>query len=42
MDGRPIEKLRDILGHSSVTTTERYAHLRPDAFSAEDHAAVCV
>ena len=42
MDGRPIEKLRDILGHSSVTTTERYAHLRPDAFNAEDHAAVCV
>ena len=42
MDGRPIEKLKEILGHSSVTTTERYAHLRPDAYGPEDHAAVCV
>jgi len=42
MDGRPIEKLKEILGHSSVTTTERYAHLRPDAYNAEDLAAVSV
>jgi len=42
MDGRPIEKLKEVLGHSSVTVTERYAHLRPDAYNAEDLAAVSV
>jgi len=42
MDGRPIEKLKEVLGHSSVTVTERYAHLRPDAYNAEDLAAVAV
>jgi hypothetical protein len=42
MDGRPIEKLREIMGHSSVTVTERYAHLAPGAFTAEDLAAVSV
>jgi integrase len=42
MDGRPIEKLRDILGHSTVQVTERYAHLSPDAFGREDYAAVFV
>lgn len=42
MNGRPIEKLREILGHESVTTTERYAHLRPEAFSREDYAAISV
>ncbi|MFH1151364.1 MAG: tyrosine-type recombinase/integrase [Actinomycetota bacterium] len=41
-DGRPIEKLKEILGHSSVLVTERYAHLRPDAFTAEDYRAACV
>jgi hypothetical protein len=41
-DGRPIEKLRDILGHSTVQVTERYAHLAPDAFSRADYAAVSV
>ena len=35
-DGRPIERLREILGHSTVKVTERYAHLRPDLFSEED------
>jgi hypothetical protein len=38
-DGRPIEKLRDILGHSTVQVTERYAHLAPDAFGRADYAA---
>jgi integrase len=42
MDGRPIEKLRDILGHSTVQVTERYAHLSPDAFGQADYAAVFV
>ena len=41
-DGRPIEKLREILGHSTVQVTERYAHLSPDAFGKADYAAVCV
>jgi integrase len=42
MDGRAIEKLRDILGHSSVDVTERYAHLSPEVFSPADYAAVSV
>lgn len=41
-DGRPILKLRDILGHSTVKVTERYAHLAPDAFVEADYAAVFV
>jgi len=41
-DGRPIEKLRDILGHSTVQVTERYAHLAPDVFGRADYAAVSV
>jgi len=42
MDGRPIEKLKEILGHSTVQVTERYAHLKTDLFSAADLAAVAV
>ncbi len=34
-----IEKLKEILGHS-VVITERYAHLRPDLFSARDLGAI--
>jgi integrase len=30
MAGQPIEKLSKILGHSTVLTTERYAHLKPE------------
>jgi integrase len=36
MGGGSLATLREILGHSSVTVTERYAHLRPDLFKPED------
>ena len=28
--GVPFAKIRDLMGHASITTTERYAHCRPD------------
>src|SRR5438105_2727750 len=40
--GGSIEKLSVMLGHYSVTMTERYAHLRPDLFPAEDLATIAV
>jgi len=42
MDGGSIEKLRMILGHASVVTTERYAHLKPDAFNEKDYSMATV
>ena len=30
MAGRPLIKVRDLLGHSTVKMTERYAHLAPE------------
>ncbi|MHA6847155.1 tyrosine-type recombinase/integrase [Ralstonia syzygii] len=30
MAGTPLQTVRDLLGHSSVTVTERYAHLAPE------------
>ncbi|MEZ9687664.1 MULTISPECIES: tyrosine-type recombinase/integrase, partial [Vibrio] len=30
MSGGNIVKLRDVLGHSEITTTMRYAHLAPE------------
>ncbi len=30
-EGVPLAAIRDLLGHSSVTVTERYAHLKPEA-----------
>jgi len=42
MDGGSIEKLREILGHCSVVVTERYAHLKPEAFNATDYRTACV
>jgi len=30
MEGRPLIGVRDILGHSTVKMTERYAHLAPE------------
>ena len=41
-DGGSIEKLRMILGHASVVTTERYAHLAPDAFNERDYSTATV
>jgi hypothetical protein len=40
--GGSIEKLSKLMGHSSVTTTERYAHLRADLFRAEDYDRLAV
>jgi integrase len=36
LNGGAIEKLRMILGHSSVLVTERYAHLKPELFQKAD------
>jgi hypothetical protein len=36
LSGGGIEKLKEMLGHSSVIMTERYAHLRPDLFPVAD------
>ena len=32
--GVHLTRVRDLLGHASITTTERYAHLVPDQFDA--------
>jgi integrase len=40
--GGSIEKLSKILGHYSVTMTERYAHLRPELFEAEAYSMLAV
>jgi hypothetical protein len=42
MDGGTIEKLSMILGHASVTTTERYAHHVPGRFDRREFGAACV
>lgn len=42
MDGRTLEKLREILGHSSVKVTERYAHLLPDMYCQADYEVINV
>ena len=42
MDGGSIRKLCEILGHASVTTTERYAHLAPDSFDRRDYETATV
>jgi len=34
--GGSLATLREILGHSTVRVTERYAHLRPELFKPED------
>ena len=40
--GGSIEKLKEIMGHSSVVVTERYAHLKPELFRAADYALLNV
>lgn len=42
LGGGSIEKLSKIMGHASVTTTERYAHLRTDLFRESDFDLVAV
>lgn len=42
MQGRSLRELQGILGHSSLTITERYAHLAPGHFSADVHSALPV
>jgi integrase len=42
IDGGSIEKLRLVLGHSSVAVTERYAHLRGDIFTEQDYQLLTV
>jgi integrase len=42
LTGGSIEKLREAMGHCSVTVTERYAHLRGDVFTAADLGRVAV
>jgi integrase len=41
-DGGSIEKLAMILGHDSITTTLRYAHLAPGRFDQRDFGVACV
>ena len=40
--GGTIEQLRELLGHSTVLVTERYAHLRPESFGPRERARVAV
>jgi integrase len=42
LSGQGIETLREIMGHSSVQVTERYAHLRPDLFGPAHRGALKV
>jgi hypothetical protein len=34
--GKSLAKLREILGHSTLVVTERYAHLAPSMFRDDD------
>lgn len=42
MAGGSIEKLKEILGHYSVVMTERYAHLKPELFTARDLGTIAL
>jgi len=42
MGGGSIEKLKEILGHSTVQVTERYAHLKTDLFPTKDLGTIAV
>lgn len=40
--GGDMTRLAVLLGHSSTEVTRRYAHLRPDAWTAEDRARLAI
>lgn len=42
INGGSLETLREMMGHSSVTTTERYAHLVPGKYTDIDRGRVLV
>jgi integrase len=42
LDGGSLERLRVVMGHSTVLVTERYAHLRGDVFTPADLGRVAV
>jgi integrase len=42
LQGGAIEELRDIMGHSTVMVTERYAHIRPDLFASSSMRRLAV
>jgi integrase len=42
MRGGAIEKLREVLGHSSVSVTERYSHLDAELFSDRERGLIAV
>ena len=42
MNGGSIEKLKEILGHSTVQVTERYAHLRTDLFDQRELGTIAL
>jgi integrase len=42
MSGGSIEKLKEVMGHSTVLVTERYAHLRGDVFTPTDLGRMAV
>lgn len=42
MGSGAIEKLKEILGHSTVQITERYAHLKTDLFGARDLGTIAL
>jgi hypothetical protein len=42
MGGGSIERLRIIMGHESVTTTERYSRLSPSHFGERELSAIVV
>lgn len=42
LHGGTLETLQDMMGHSSVVVTERYAHLIPGRFSDADRARVAI
>ena len=42
LSGNSLEKLREVMGHSTVQVTERYTHLKPELFGAADRATLKV